>query len=279
MALGRSLSHGVAALLLLTGCASMQNTVAQELAWERWKRCNNVRGITLKDIKPDGQIWVWQADGGEVTAWRACDRAVAAEQAKGTKTSIPTSTLAAASPQLANGLSEPPVWKPGDEWAYRSESPAGTGTFVWSVDREEALDGVSHYVIKSGTRELFYRKSDLALSRETVDGVVVLKNTPARFYYVWPMQVGQTWDQTTLEERPTDRQTNERIDTVTVESEEVVTVPAGTFNTFKLVYKNKRTGALRYEAWYSLELKQLVKSRENLASGLRVRKLIAFKLR
>jgi hypothetical protein len=81
-------------------------------------------------------------------------------------------------------MTEAPVWKPGYEWAYRYESPAGNGTFVWSVDREEALDGVPHYVIKSGAREIFYRKSDLALSRETVDGVVVLKNTPARFYYV-----------------------------------------------------------------------------------------------
>jgi len=150
---------------------------------------------------------------------------------------------------------------------------------VWSVDREEALDGVPHYVIKSGAREIFYRKSDLALSRETVDGVVVLKNTPARFYYVWPMRVGQIWEQTILEERPKDRQTIERIDMVTVEAEETVTVAAGTFNTIKLAYRNKKTGAIRYEAWYSLELRQLVKSRENLDSGLRVRELIAFKLR
>jgi hypothetical protein len=253
----------------------MQNTVAQDLAWERWNKCNHFRGITLKDIKPDGQIWVWQADGGEISAWRACDRAIAAEQAKGVTTSIPPSTLAASS---NDSLSVAPVWRPGYEWAYRQESPAGTGTFVWSVDREEAVDGVPHYVIKSGTRELFYRKSDLALSRETLDGVVVLKNTPARFYYVWPMRVGQTWDQTILEERPKDRQTFERIDTVTVEAEEAVTVPAGTFKTVKLVYRNKKTGALRYEAWYSLELKQLVKSRENLDSGQRVRELIAFKL-
>ena len=53
----------------------------------------------------------------------------------------------------------------------------------------------------------------------------------------------------------------------------------GTFNTIKLAYRNKKTGAIRYEAWYSLELRQLVKSRENLDSGLRVRELIAFKLR
>jgi hypothetical protein len=117
------------------------------------------------------------------------------------------------------------------------------------------------------------------LTRETVDGVIVLKYTPSRFYYVWPMHVGQTWDQAILEERPVARQTTERVDTVTVEAEETVTVPAGTFKTLKILYRNKKTGAVRYEAWYSLELKQLVKSRENLESGLRVRELIAFKLR
>ncbi|HJY82307.1 MAG TPA: hypothetical protein VKK81_14650 [Candidatus Binatia bacterium] len=150
---------------------------------------------------------------------------------------------------------------------------------MWSVDREEAIDGVSHYVIKTGTREIFYRKADGALSRETVDGVTVLKHTPSRLLYAWPMRVGETWEQTILEERPKDRQTSERIDTVTVEAEELVIVPAGTFRTFKIVCRNKKTGALRYEQWYSPEAAQWVKIRENLDSGLRVRELIAFKLR
>jgi hypothetical protein len=55
--------------------------------------------------------------------------------------------------------------------------------------------------------------------------------------------------------------------------------PAGTFKTFKIVCRNKKTGSIRYEQWYSPELKQWVKIRENLDSGLRVRELIAFKLR
>ena len=143
---------------------------------------------------------------------------------------------------------------------------------------EVGVDGIPHYVIKTGTREIFYRKSDLASSRETVDGVIVMKHTPSRLHYVWPMHVGQTWDQTTLEERPVARQTTERVDTVSVEAEETVTVPAGTFKALKLVYRNKKTNAIRYEAWYSPELKQVVKLRENLGSGLRVRELIAFKL-
>jgi hypothetical protein len=56
--------------------------------------------------------------------------------------------------------------------------------------------------------------------------------------------------------------------------EETVTVPAGTFKALKLVYRNKRTGVIRYEAWYSIEVKQLVKLREKLETGLRVRELI-----
>jgi hypothetical protein len=139
---------------------------AQDLAWERWNRCNHFRGITLKDIKPDGQIWVWQADGGEISAWRACDSAVRAEQAKGAKAAIPPSALAVASPS-PNGMTEAPVWKTGYEWAYRYESPTGNGTFVWTVDREEALDGVPHYILKTGTREIFHRKSDFATTRPT----------------------------------------------------------------------------------------------------------------
>jgi len=66
---------------------------------------------------------------------------------------------------------------------------------------------------------------------------------------------------------------------VTVEAEEIITVPAETFKTLKLIYRNKKTGSIRYEAWYSIQVKQLVKLRENLETGLRVRELIAFKLR
>ena len=47
----------------------------------------------------------------------------------------------------------------------------------------------------------------------------------------------------------------------------------------KVVCRNKKTGATRYEAWYSADLRQVVKLRENLDTGLRVRELIAFKLR
>ena len=65
------------------------------------------------------------------------------------------------------------------------------------------------------------------------------------------MQGGRTSEYSILEERPVARQTTERVDTVTVEAEETVTVPAGTFKTFKIVCRNKKTGATLYESWYS----------------------------
>jgi hypothetical protein len=109
--------------------------------------------------------------------------------------------------------------------------------------------------------------------------VIVTKYTPSRVLYMWPMSVGRSWEQTLSEERPKDRQKNERVDTVTVEGEETVTVAAGTFKTFRIVCRNKKTGAVRYEMWYSPEVGQWVKLREHLESGLRLGELAAFKLR
>ncbi len=276
MALGRSLLCSAATLLLMAGCASGGNTLQQTRVWDAYAACRTSArvdtNIQIDRVEPDGRWWWRTSDGSH--GRQELDACMQQELARWKSSSPPrTAALQRADPTA------PPVWKPGDEWAYRYESPSGNGTYVWSVDREEALDGVPHYVVKTGTREIFFRKSDLALSRETVQGTVVVKNTPARFYYVWPMHVGQTWDQTILEERPATRQTEERVDTATVETEETVTVPAGTFKTFKVVYRNKKTGTTRYEAWYSPELKQLVKLKENRQTGLQVRELIAFKLR
>jgi hypothetical protein len=47
---------------------------------------------------------------------------------------------------------------------------------------------------------------------------------------------------------------------------------------YKIVRRNKRTGIVGYELWYSPQVKQWVKIRENLDSGLRTRELISFDL-
>ncbi len=172
-----------------------------------------------------------------------------------------------------------PVWKIGDEWQYAYKSPTDSGTYVWSVNRVELLDGVEHYVIKSGTREIFYRVSDLASSLERVDGVVISRDTPSRLAYVWPLTVGKTWEQSNRQERPVDRTTLDRNSVWTVDTDETITVPAGTFRTMKITWRNKNTGALIYQMWYSPDVKQWIKIREILSNGQRERELMSFKLK
>src|SRR4030095_13816660 len=62
-------------------------------------------------------------------------------------------------------------------------------------------------------------------------------------------------------------------------SDETVTVPAGTFDTVKVVCRHAGTGALSLEIWYSLAVKQMVRERSVFAYGVRERELIAYKLR
>jgi hypothetical protein len=171
---------------------------------------------------------------------------------------------------------EAPAWQVGDEWEFRTDTPTGKGAYVWSVAREEALDGVPTYVIRAQTREIFYRKSDIATVRETVDGRFVLLVNPPRLRYVWPLAVGKSWEQTFREERPEERRTSERTDLVTVEAEETVSVPAGTFSTLKIVYRDKANGQIRYEEWYAPSVKSPVLLRERLREGLRVRELTSY---
>src|SRR2546426_7312101 len=72
----------VAAMLLspiaLPACAL--NTQAQDLAFERWKACDKFPGITLKEIRTNGEIWVWQSSADALQRWRECDRDVAQTQ-------------------------------------------------------------------------------------------------------------------------------------------------------------------------------------------------------
>src|SRR6185436_15512842 len=84
-----------------------------------------------------------------------------------------------------------PVWKAGDHWTFWWASPAGSGTFVWFIDREDISEGDVSYVIKLGTqREFFIRKSDLAVQLEKTGGEVQVRYTPPEARYPWPLTLG-----------------------------------------------------------------------------------------
>jgi hypothetical protein len=285
----------VAMSALLAGCASVQNTPKQDYVWAMWDQCKatdelRTSTMVIGRVDPDGKYWSNVTVGPGEMEWpkvQACmneqfKARPYLDWLKGRQASAQPSTGAVATTVASPALSGPitvPIWKVGDEWEYAYKEPSGGGTYVWAVTRIEALDGVEHYVITSGTRESLYRVSDLAISVQRTAGVIMVRDVPPRTQYAWPLTVGKTWEQSYREERPVARQTSNPTIVWTAESEETVTVPAGTFRTVKITSRNKATSAVGYDIWYSPDVKQWVKSREVLTNGVRERELVAFKLR
>lgn len=66
-------------MVTAAGCATLRNTPAQDLAWERWKTCDHFAAITLERIDPDGRLVV-NGYASEAAPFTACVREAAADQ-------------------------------------------------------------------------------------------------------------------------------------------------------------------------------------------------------
>lgn len=269
------------AILSLAACATTANTPQQDRTYAAWAKCqaegHDARGsVKLERVEPDGRPRFWMTGDG-MAGWQEVRQCMTEQMAK---IPLPPALKVSSASAMTSGLVVPesPTWVKGDEWEFRSESPTGRSVFRWTVDREVAIDGVAYYVIKTGSREIFYRKRDISLSRETVNGAEVARWTPPRVGYVWPLSVGLSWEQTYRVERPVDKKTFDRADAAAVEAEEATTVPAGTFQTLKIVHRVKSTGAIVYEEWYAPDVRMWVRERERLEAGPRVRELTAYHL-
>lgn len=106
MALGRLLAYSVVPLTLLAGCASMHNTLAQDLAWQRVDKCQRIgAAVTVTRVDPNGTIWYeWRGGSHGASDFEACLRNAAAEQAKQQRVAPPAAQVIATekSPQPAN---------------------------------------------------------------------------------------------------------------------------------------------------------------------------------
>ena len=282
----------LAVLAIFNGCASSQNSPQQEYVWEMGRVCDSRSNTWYMDkVEPDGRYTIRGATnsiGGPNLPYFQCMNEqfkthpfldwARAQQKEARQPVVAVGSTAAGTP-VPSGPVTAPVWQVGDEWQYAYKSPSGSGTYIWTVDRIDTLDGAQHYVLKAGTRERFYRVSDLADSLMRDDGVVTYKETPSRLQYDWPLAVGKSWRQSYRDERPVARQTTDRNSKWTVDTEETVTIVAGTFRALKISWRNNNTNALISETWYAPEVRQRVKIRQILSSGVREEELIAFKLK
>ena len=172
---------------------------------------------------------------------------------------------------------EKPEWKVGYEWTYSWKRPGRSGTYTSEIVREEIFEGVPSYVIRNEKNEDYYAKDVLGLIARKTGGQLVFKRSSARVNYSWPLQVGKEWTDSYLRENIRERSSQTFNYRMVVPKMEDVTVPAGTFETFKVEVYIPRTGKLFAEYWYSARVKSAVKEREFLDDGLREAELIAFK--
>lgn len=96
---------------------------------------------------------------------------------------------------------------------------------------------------------------------------------------VFPLAVGEAWGMKYHEDRPADRQTEEVERTCQAETEETVTVSAGSFRTIRVVCKNKLNGAWVITAWYAPEVRQAVRLEIAATGGRQTRELLTHKSR
>lgn len=279
--------------LHLVGCASLPGTPVQEYVWAMGHNCEHVNSSWQLDrVDAQGRLSIKGVGATSGADFQQCMQeqyrrypykewlAANQTQSKQPEPARPSITSGPAAPSAAPVTWSVPVWSPGDEWQYRWESPQGKGTFVWAVDREELVDGTPFYVVRSGTaREIYYRKSDLALYMDKVNGQVETRHTPPSVYFPWPPTAGARVDVSYTRERPRDRQTEE----ISLGCEsgplESVTVPAGTFDAVKITCHNRRTNTMSFEMWLSPAVKHMVRERSYFSYGVRERELIGLKLR
>lgn len=197
---------------------------------------------------------------------------------------------APAAPGVGSGTSSGPIpvptWTPGDQWTFWWDNPRSSGTFVWSVDREQVVDETPYYVVLSRqtasqpAREFYYQKADLAWRMEMMNGAVESKAEPAQLRYVWPLTIGGAWEQTvtvtTVREEKTSTETRARSCQVT--GEETVTVAGGIYRTVKIVCRDK-TNQVVSEMWYAPEVRHWVKEWSRFSWGVQERELMAVKLK
>ena len=279
------------ATLLLAGCAlGSQNTLAQDRTWSAYRVCQaeTLSNVVIQRVDPDGRWYGMCSDHcTRETELKSCmSEEIRAYLEESTlRQRATTGATALSTSQGRNAITGPivkPEWKVGSEWAYRWESPSGSGTFVWRLDRVEDLANEPHYVIRTGSREIFYRVADRGVTKETLNGRTVREFSPSAAWksVTFPLRVGLSWDMKYSVTRPTEQRTNNIERRCLAEKEESVTVPAGTFDTIRIDCWNSRTGGWAHTAWYSPEVTHMVKEEFALTTGGREsRELLMFRLR
>jgi hypothetical protein len=170
--------------------------------------------------------------------------------------------VASAPPDVSRGVSPPeqikastpPAWRPGDQWVYTWSSGAQTGTKSVEVLEVREINTISFYLVKVGEAEQFFTK-DLQWAGTMRQGKVQARMTPPQPWFTWPLESGRHWIHRGTYEDGSGKSV--RSDSFSVVGTETVEVPAGRFNTFKIVRETANRDSDQY--WYAPEVGFYVK--------------------
>lgn len=148
----------------------------------------------------------------------------------------------------------PPEWRPGDRWVYRWTSGEHTGSRTVEVVEIRDVGGVRYYVARSEDAHEYWTP-ELHWAGLVRDTRVEARMLPPEPWFVWPLEVGRRWTHTGVFEDKSGRK--ESAQNFVVEAAETVEVPAGRFETLRLVRESTTLHFDRY--WYSPRVRSYVK--------------------
>jgi uncharacterized RDD family membrane protein YckC len=212
-----------------------------------------------------------------------------AQTAVGTPRPFPSGGSTGAVGEVAS-----PAIHVGDRYTYETVDSADSR--VNNITTREII-GISQGVVmqrsvntKSGyTRLIRYDTNWNVMSSGTPSGDESVFSPPLK-YFDFPLAVGKTWEAHAMETNPKTGQTRSHTLRARVEAQETITVPAGTFDTLKIVSGTEAVGADKHltgtdTSWYAPSVRRTVRSElvtfggDSGGSSTRVVQLLNYELR
>ena len=171
-----------------------------------------------------------------------------------------------------------PEWKIGYQWQYGWKDSGRNGSLAKEVTREDVFEGLPVYVLKSGNNEELYSRDKYGLIATKSNGKILTKRNIPHDVFSWPLQAPMKWETSFVAESPQQKTQRKFAFLKNIPRAEDVTVPAGTFTTFKIETYGLENGSLLTEQWYAPKVRWFVKTRSYLAVSAREEELMSYKI-
>ncbi len=147
-----------------------------------------------------------------------------------------------------------PEWRPGDRWTYGWTSGTESGTKIAEVRESRVINGAAYYLVRIGDLDHYYTH-DLEWAAGVRDLKVEARMVPPEPWFVWPLEVGRHWDHHgAFEQR---NGSTPRAGRFVVARLEMVEVPAGRYQAFKIVHETDQRDSDEY--WYAPDVRWYVR--------------------